>query len=110
MVSSLYSSRKEHFTVYSASFASRMEKIWWMALGMTPADSVRSVPSLLFLAPPCNKEILYSAHILGTALTTPREGLQQHELSSITESREDSFMGICPAPDTQGTHKEARGR
>ena len=27
--------------MYSASLASRMEKIWWMARGMTPAELVR---------------------------------------------------------------------
>ena len=46
--------------MYSASLASRMEKIWWMARGMTPAEVVRSVPSLLFLGPPCSSNDLAS--------------------------------------------------
>ena len=44
--------------MYSASLASRIEKIWWMARGMTPAELVRSVPSLVFLGPPCSSDDL----------------------------------------------------
>ena len=41
-----------HLTVYSLSLRSRVVKMWWIALGITPATSERLLPSALSLSPP----------------------------------------------------------